>query len=875
VSTTRLAQALSDRYRIERELGQGGMATVYLARDLKHDREVALKVLRPELAAVIGAERFLSEIRITARLDHPHILTLIDSGEADGMLFYVLPFVRGESLRTRLVREKQLGVDEALAITKQIAGALEYAHQHGVVHRDIKPENILIHEGEAVLTDFGIALAVKEAGGNRLTETGLSLGTPQYMSPEQATGDRELDARSDVYSLAAVLYEMLAGEPPHTGATVQAVIAKLMTERPTRLRTVRDTVPEGVDNAVAKALAKVPADRYAGAAAFTAALTTANQAPPTPARRAPPIYWMGGAGVLVVAGWFLMRDRGGARAPSPFAAAVPVQLTTSGEAFEPLMSPDGSLVAYVERRCESERVCRGDLVVREVSGEGVSTIYSEPGLAASPVAWSADSRYIVVSIWALESNRGLGTVVLPQRGGTLRRLVPESFVTGGFVAADTIVLAPFEGESHWLRRIVVSTGEVVDSVLLPVGTYLDRLEPSGDGSRLLASHYRAADDEGQVAVLDRTGAVLDTLRGDAIARWTGRPGELILNRWAGDGGRQFIRRRLDARGRFLPESDTLRAVPEDGIIGGISPDGTALVYGADRLGETGIWTAVRPGPSGPFSRGRRIGTSTGRFLARISPGGRWLMVSERIETPAGIRTRLTVEPFEGGARQVVDPSAAANDFAFSPADDSVAVFTGSAAGQYELTVYPLPSGRSVRRGTFRGLISDAEWLSDGRLTMVGADRQSIRVFERDGSVTEVPVPASVGVIDQTGRSPAIAALAVGSHINSGDQEESLLHWLDLRTGVFTLITRSTNRRMQGGLWWTSDGWVHVPVWDPRDRAPRLYRAPVSGGEPLEEPPITFETDGRVTSLAHDGRRAIVEAQRSTSDVWVLRAAGSR
>jgi serine/threonine protein kinase len=241
---TRLNTALAGRYRLERELGQGGMATVYLAHDLKHDRAVALKVLRPELAAVLGADRFLQEIRITARLEHPHILTLIDSGESDGFLWYVTPYVRGESLRDKLTREPQLGLEEALRITTQIAGALEYAHRQGVVHRDIKPENILLHEGEGMLADFGIALAVKEAGGNRLTESGLSLGTPQYMSPEQATGERGLDARSDVYSLAAVLYEMLAGEPPHTGATAQAVIAKLMTERPTRLRVIRDTVPE-------------------------------------------------------------------------------------------------------------------------------------------------------------------------------------------------------------------------------------------------------------------------------------------------------------------------------------------------------------------------------------------------------------------------------------------------------------------------------------------------------------------------------------------------------------------------------------------------------------------------------------------------------
>src|SRR5687768_5504450 len=225
--TDRLKAALSDRYHIERELGAGGMATVYLARDLKHDREVALKVLRADLSAVIGTERFLSEVRITARLDHPHILTLIDSGEADGILYYVLPYVRGESLRGKLNREKQLGVDEALSIVRQVASALDYAHERGVVHRDIKPENILLHEGEAVLADFGIALAVQEAGGNRLTETGLSLGTPQYMSPEQATGDRSLERRSDIYSPGAVLYEMISGEPPVTGATADRKSTRL------------------------------------------------------------------------------------------------------------------------------------------------------------------------------------------------------------------------------------------------------------------------------------------------------------------------------------------------------------------------------------------------------------------------------------------------------------------------------------------------------------------------------------------------------------------------------------------------------------------------------------------------------------------------
>jgi serine/threonine-protein kinase len=271
-ATERLSTALADRYRIERELGQGGMAIVYLAHDLKHDRPVAIKMLRPELGAVLGTERFLAEIKISARLDHPHILTLIDSGVSDDLLYYVLPFVRGESLRDKLDREKQLPLADALMITRQVASALDYAHRQGLVHRDIKPENILLQEGEAMLADFGIALAVTEAGGNRLTGTGLSLGTPQYMSPEQATGDRTIDARYDLYSLGAVLYEMLAGEPPVTGPNPQAMIAKLMTEKPTALRVVPDAVPIGIDAAVAKALAKIPADRFQSATEFASAL---------------------------------------------------------------------------------------------------------------------------------------------------------------------------------------------------------------------------------------------------------------------------------------------------------------------------------------------------------------------------------------------------------------------------------------------------------------------------------------------------------------------------------------------------------------------------------------------------------------------------
>jgi serine/threonine protein kinase len=268
----RLTTALSDRYEIEGELGHGGMAVVYLANDVKHDRKVALKVLRQELAAVIGAERFLQEIKVTANLQHPHILPLHDSGEADSFLFYVMPYVQGESLRDLLDREKQLGIEEAVTFTTQIASALDYAHRHDVIHRDIKPDNILIHDGQALVADFGIALAVSHAGATRMTETGLSIGTPQYMSPEQAMGDREVDARSDVYSLGAVLYEMLTGDPPYTGSTAQAIVAKVITEKPTSVSVTRDTVPDHVAAAVDMALAKLPADRFHSAADFSQSL---------------------------------------------------------------------------------------------------------------------------------------------------------------------------------------------------------------------------------------------------------------------------------------------------------------------------------------------------------------------------------------------------------------------------------------------------------------------------------------------------------------------------------------------------------------------------------------------------------------------------
>ena len=388
----RLSRAIADRYRLDRELGAGGMATVYLAHDLKHERDVAIKVLHPDLGAALGGDRFLSEIRTTARLQHPHILPLLDSGEADGLLYYVMPLVTGETLRARLERERQLPIADAVRIAREVASALDYAHRQNVIHRDIKPENILLHDGSALVADFGIALAVQSAGGARMTQTGLSLGTPQYMSPEQAMGERTIDARSDIYALGAVTYEMLGGDAPFTGGSVQAIVAKVLTEKPTPLHTLRDTVPSHVENAVFTALAKLPADRFESAKAFADALTSAGYQPPVDAagRTAAPggavrsSRWKALASVLALTAagatgfalWTLFRSSAEVRDVGLLPTS-PLRMEDTYRNFA--VSHDGSFILYEAKIGESSQ-----LWYRSLRGTDTHVIIGTDGALGTP-----------------------------------------------------------------------------------------------------------------------------------------------------------------------------------------------------------------------------------------------------------------------------------------------------------------------------------------------------------------------------------------------------------------------------------------------------------------------------------------------------------
>jgi hypothetical protein len=654
--TPDISTALGDRYVIEREIGAGGMAVVYLARDRKLDREVALKVLRPELGAVLGSERFLTEIKISARLDHPHILTLIDSGEADGLLYYVLPFVRGESLRSKLDRERQLGLDEALTITRQVASALDYAHRQGLVHRDIKPENILIQEGEAMLTDFGIALAVKEAGGNRLTQTGLSLGTPQYMSPEQATGDRGIDARSDVYSLASVLYEMLAGEPPVTGASAQSMIAKLMTEKPTSLRVLRDTVPPSVDAAVGKALAKTPADRFTSAGEFARALDVKpatdamSSAPPAtrPARRIAIAVGVLVLAAVVAGGAYVFRSRA---VPHALAASLGqrTQLTTSGAVLVPAISPDGKQLAYITRHCAMGQ-CSYSIVVQDVGGSTTRVIL-EGATAGYYLEWSPDRRNLMFNGTV---NSRIGTYLISALGGPPRWLT--SGVATFFSGGDSLLLGPaFRADSVYWIKVAALDGSVHDSI---------RIAGAGQGIAAVSSMpgtgwivtLTLQQPHGLWQIVDRTGKVADHVVNACTCGGVATRDAIWLSRLGDGTGESIVRIALDPlTGRLAARQDTMFT----GLFTNFSltADGAGMVMDEGTY-DFSVWALDVPSLlKGTYPDDRRVAHASSPVNATISPDGARLLV--RRSVPVGgnhVELRFSVMPFSGGSESALGGS---------------------------------------------------------------------------------------------------------------------------------------------------------------------------------------------------------------------------
>ncbi|MBK8003105.1 MAG: serine/threonine-protein kinase [Gemmatimonadetes bacterium] len=613
-----LAAALADRYRLERPLGQGGMATVYLAEDLRHHRRVALKVLRPELAAVIGAERFLHEIRTTANLQHPHILPLFDSGQVEGTVFYVMPFVEGETLRDRLAREKQLPVDQAVQLAGQVAAALDYAHRHGVIHRDIKPENILLHDGTALVADFGIALAAVTTGGTRMTETGMSLGTPHYMSPEQAMGERDITARSDVYALGVVTYEMLTGEPPFTGATAQAIVARVVTEEPRPIIAQRKTVPPHVEDAVLTALSKLPADRFASAADFARALT--GEAPGRTRARGPAARGAGGRdrfrsrGPVVILGGLLLATGAIAlwatlRPPPPSGRTYRFEIfIPASEQFAEspgrgaALAPDGSGFVYVGVGPSSAR----RLYYRRFDR-----------LESEPIAGTDDGEEPFFSPDGATIGFRLGnkTVQVPLGGGPPAPLAAVPSRSGCWLDDGSVLFINEESDAVLHRS---RDGARLDTLVQREELGIGSLSPV-PGSRYALVQV-VEDGLSRVAVLDVERRTLTPVVEGQIPAWS-PSGDIIFRR----GSALYALSFQASRGTVTGEPvEVLSAGPGDQITDfAVSRDGTFILLGRDAL-KRGLVEVDRQG------RERRLdGELRGFDSPRYSPDGRHLTVRER------------------------------------------------------------------------------------------------------------------------------------------------------------------------------------------------------------------------------------------------------
>jgi tRNA A-37 threonylcarbamoyl transferase component Bud32 len=859
---TRLAAALADRYRLERELGQGGMATVYLAEDLKHHRRVAIKVLKPELAAVLGAERFVQEIQTTAQLQHLHILPLFDSGQADGFLYYVMPYIEGETLRDTLDRETQLGIDEAVRIATEVADALDYAHRHGVIHRDIKPENILLHDGRPLVADFGIALAVREAGGQRLTETGLSLGTPQYMSPEQATGDRQLDARSDVYSLGAVLYEMLAGEPPVTGPNAQAMIAKLITERPTRLRVVRDTVSGAIDAAVARALAKTPADRFPTAAAFARALAApgavaAAAAAPSHRRWA---LVIGGVVVLAVAGGGYLAFR---RPAAPVReGALRTRLTNSGRAYDAQLSPDGAFVLYLERhRCPNGPSCPYDVVIQETTESGARRVVAT--IASGHLGgWNPDGRRFL-----LARNEGgqervsvvsvLGTEVLHNVGPAAWTPFPDTMLTW----------ASGRTPQAWLRVARASDATAVDSIRVPGAAGIRNAWMAPDG-RWFAVTYT---DSGVFttpapAIVSRRGVLIDSMPdGGHFLGWSPSSRAVYLARERAD-RIDIVRQAIDPRtGRRAGLAVVATRVASLTA----SLTGTTLAIAERGPVQTDLWAIARPRIGARWTA-HEVYQSTSQISADISRDGATIGPHEWQVVNDTTVPRWLEEPFAGGTPV---PSSVAlrivNAMSTNTNDSETAVVVAERrSGRTMLTRLAYPSGAVIAE--IGPAPTDSGWvhlLPRQRYLWEPQAGHEFDVLDARGAVLRrIAWPDSLGS-SGADLSADRTALVVLAQRTVGGVARLDAYRVSLSEGTITHVAPLSSD-IDWGCGWIGDAY-HLTRTDAVGGV-HTIRVPMSGGRIVDEGPLPIQGEFVSLRCSADGLRGIEVVYSVSRDIVLLR-----